>query len=104
MSTPTPVPDPTTADLEASFQSDLFQPLPPGARCDADSGEAAVAQVMVAGTVLLFCGHHFREHLAVLTEMGVPFQVPDAESKPFTERRAQELGGTQSRSQGDDHA
>lgn len=103
MSTPTPVPEPTTADLEATFQPDLFQPLAPGARCDADSAEAAVAQVLMpSGTVLLFCGSHFRRNYAELSKL--PHQVPDAEAKPFTERRAQELGGPQSRSQGDDHA
>lgn len=103
MSTPTPVPEPTTADLEASFQEEIFPALPPGARCDADSAEAAVAQVLMPdGTMLLFCGSHWRRFSGALAKF--PHQVPDAESKPFTERRAQELGGAQSRSQGDDHA
>ncbi len=102
MSTPTPAPTDDVADLEASFQSDLFEPLPAGARCDADSAEAAVAQVLVGDTVLVLCGSHWRKNYAALSLL--PHQVPEAESKPFTERRAQELGGSQSRSQGDDHA
>lgn len=99
--TPTPAPEPTTDQLEESFEDELFPPLTLNDRCDADSSEAAVAQVMVSGEILHFCGHHFRANAEALSKF--PHKVADEESKPFTQRRAQELG-SQSRSQGDDHA
>ena len=102
MSTPVPSDAPDLSDLEATFQEDLFPPLTPFDRCDADSAEAAVAQVLVNGEVLHFCGSHWRRNYAELSKF--PHSVPEEDSLPFTERRAKELGGAQTRSQGDAHA
>lgn len=108
--TPVPLPDDVTA-LEASFQEDLFPPLTGNDRCDADAVERAVAQVLVNGTdadgkptttVLRLCGHHWRINSERLSAF--PHDVPEEDSRPFTERRSQELGGAQNRSQGDAHA
>lgn len=106
MTTPTPVPEVPADALEEAFQDDLFPPLTLNDRCDADAAEAAVAQVMVKGTRLFFCGHHWRTHAAELIEAGHPYSVADDEAQPFTERRAQELGAkaAKERLQGDDHA
>jgi len=68
-------------------------------RCDADASEAAVAQVrMPSGQTLLFCGHHWRLNADALSAF--PHSVPDLESKPFTERRNQELGAPEQRDAG----
>lgn len=99
---PTPTPEPVTDQLEESFEDELFPPLTLNDRCDADSAEAAVAQVMLpSGQRLYFCGHHWRVNAEKLKDF--PHSVPDEESEPMTWRRGEELG-VQSRSQGDDHA
>lgn len=68
-------------------------------RCDADSAEAAVAQVRLpSGQTLLFCGHHWRLNAAKLSAF--PHAVPDHESLPYTERRNQELGAPAQRDAG----
>lgn len=107
MSTSTPAPltdESDVSDLEAAYESDLFRPLTGNDRCDRDQGEQAVAQVLVGSTVLLFCGHHWRENETELSKF--PHDVPDDESKPMTHRRAAELGNkaSQERLTGDDHA
>jgi hypothetical protein len=75
-----------------------FKVLTLNDRCDADSAEAAVAQVIVGGTLLMFCGHHWRVNADVLSQY--PHSVPEADSKPMTWRRAQELGAPEQRDAG----
>lgn len=100
--------NPTAATTESpeQFLQDLatlptleFRELTLNDRCDADSAEAAVAQVRLPdGAELLFCGHHWRLNADRLS--AYPHSVPDAESKPFTERRNQELGAPAQRDAG----
>lgn len=98
----TETPTPTVDELESQFDASLFRELTLNDRCDADSAEAAVAQVQLPdGSELLFCGHHWRQHETKLTVY--PHHVPDEESKPMTWRRASELGHV-SRAVGDAHA
>lgn len=95
--------EPVTAneldELESQFDKSLFRELTLNDRCDADSAEAAVAQVILPdGSELLFCGHHWRVNESALAKF--PHAVPDAESKPMTWRRAQELGQPEQRDGG----
>lgn len=88
----------STDTLEDALKRELFKPLTLNDRCDSDSSESAVAQVMTPGGLLLFCGHHFRLNYEALKDF--PHQVPDNESRPFTERRTQELGAPAQRDSG----
>lgn len=54
-------------------------------RCDG-CGAAAVAQAMVGGTVLLFCGHHWRSGMDKIKSSGYLFEVPDEHDYKFTDR------------------
>lgn len=77
--------DPIT-EIQAGLVADYtFSTLTLNDRCDADASEAAVAQVRVNGTTLLFCGHHWREHAHTIVNR-YPYSVPDAESFTFTDR------------------
>jgi len=79
------------AALEAQLRESMFRELTLNDRCDADSAEAAVAQVQLPdGSELLFCGHHWRANEEALSKY--PHDVPDEDSKPMTWRRASELG------------
>jgi hypothetical protein len=103
MTTPTPVPFADTSALLSDLESEFaFATLTGNDRCDADNAEAAVAQVLMGDTVLLFCGHHFRLNSEVLSTF--PHSVPEEDSRPFTERRAQDLGLAANRNKGDEHA
>jgi hypothetical protein len=106
MTTPAPVPFADTSALLANLESEFaFATLTGNDRCDADSAEAAVAQVLMGDTVLLFCGSHWRKFSEGDNGLAkFPHSVPEEESKPFTERRAQELGLAANRNKGDEHA
>jgi hypothetical protein len=96
-------PTPSAADLESALAADLFPALTGNDRCDRDAAEAAVAQVLVPNgsggtTRLLFCGHHWREAETKLRVF--PHDVPEAEAKPMTHRRAAELGAPVQRDAG----
>lgn len=92
----------TTSADEVMMDDDAltFKTLTGLDRCDRDATEQAVAQVLVNDTLLLFCGHHWRDHADVLIEGGFQYSVPEAESKPMTWRRAQELGAPEQRDAG----
>jgi hypothetical protein len=105
MNTATPAPTPFDAAIEGvtALENEFaFKELDLNDRCDADAGEAAVAQVLVGSTILLFCAHHARANADLFNEF--PHSVPDEASQPMTYRRAAELGAPASRSQGDEHA
>jgi hypothetical protein len=105
-----------TADIDGALLADLetefaFATLTGNDRCDADSAEAAVAQVLVPSvnengkattTVLRFCGSHWRKNASALSDF--PHSVPEEDAKPFTHRRAAELGLAANRNKGGDHA
>lgn len=102
---PTPAPAFDSADVDGvtTLENEFaFRELDLNDRCDADAAEAAVAQVLIAGEVLLFCAHHYRLNADVLNTF--PHSVPEEASQPMTWRRAAELGAPESRSQGDEHA
>jgi hypothetical protein len=86
-------------DEIASLPEVEFPELTLNDRCDADSAEAAVAQVRLpSGRTLLFCSHHWRENSEKLSAF--PHSVPEEESQPFTWRRAAELGAPSQRDAG----
>lgn len=71
------------ARLEALFAEELTL----NHRCDGCSA-AAVAQVIVpdSGSVLLFCGHHWRKNMNAIREAAYLFRVPEEHDYQFTDR------------------
>lgn len=65
-------------DLDAEAASLVFEfdELTLNHRCDR-CGAAAVSQVFILGTTMLFCGHHTRKNLDILTSGKYPAQVPE---------------------------